>query len=220
MRRNIKIAIIDYQLSNLFSVKHACEFVGLNAQITSDPKLINKADGVILPGMGAFGDAMKNLKKLGLVRPICKHINTGKPFLGVCLGQQLIFEESEEFGRHKGLAIIKGSVKKIPNKIREAQIKIPHVGWNKILKKNNKTDWHKTLLSGIKEGEFMYFVHSYYVSPKNKVVSIAKTNYEGFEFCSVVNHKNVFATQFHPEKSGKEGIKIYKNFAKSVETDV
>lgn len=211
---DLNVVIIDYQLSNIFSVKHACEFVGLNAKITSNPKDLQDADALILPGVGAFGDAMKNLKKFSLIDPILEHVNKRKPFLGICLGLQLLFESSEEFGNHKGLGIIKGSVKKFPSKNLKGQIvKIPQIGWNKI--KIQKKD---PLLEGIETGEFMYFVHSFFVLPKESQIILTKTTYEDIEYTSGIYKNNLFAVQFHPEKSGHEGLKIYRNFSKILNT--
>lgn len=206
---SLKIAIVDYKLSNLFSVQHACEYVGLKAQITSDPREVKNADAVILPGVGAFGDAMENLRKLKLVEPLISHIKQGKPFMGVCLGLQLLFEESQEFGSHKGLGVLKGTVVKFPEKIKDnKQIRIPHIGWDKIEIK--KPDLH---FSGMKSGEFMYFVHSYFVIPSDHDIIATTTNYEGIEFVSGVSKDNIFAVQFHPEKSGPRGPTLYSNFA-------
>lgn len=209
---NLKVAIIDYQLSNLFSVQQACEIIGLNASITSNPQDISSADALILPGVGAFGDAMKNLQQFNLIGPILEHINKKKSFLGVCLGLQLLFEKSEEFGNHKGLGVFQGSVVKFPNKnSQNKMIRIPQIGWNTLkLQKENP------LLSGIKEGEFMYFVHSFFVSPEDPEVILTKTVYEEIEYTSAVSQNNVFAVQFHPEKSGSEGLKIYSNFSKII----
>ena len=188
-----KAVIIDYGMGNLFSVKLACEKVGLEAVISNKPEDILVAAALILPGVGAFGDAMANLKKLGLIEPIKKCIDSGKPFLGVCLGMQLLMTESEEFGKHKGLDIIKGKVKKFPAGID----KVPQVGWNQI----------------VPSGEYMYFVHSFYCVPEDKSIVLSQTNYAGLDYCSSLQKKNVFACQFHHEKSGKTGLTIYKNFA-------
>lgn len=206
----MKIAIIDYQLSNLFSVRHAFDFLKVDSEITSDPSVIASSDAAIIPGVGAFGDAMKNLKSLKIIDVIKDFIKKGKPFMGVCLGMQLLFSESEEFGIHKGLNIIKGKVIKFANKNRK--IKVPQIGWNQIFEA--KKDWSKTPLRDIKDGEFMYFVHSYYVIPEDENVILAQTTYEGIEYCSSLLKDNIFATQFHPEKSGQEGIKIYRDWLK------
>lgn len=208
---SLKIAIVDYKLSNLFSVAHACEFAGLNAKITSDPEDVQKADAIILPGVGAFADAMKNLNSFGLTEAIIKHINQKKPFMGVCLGLQLLFEKSQEFGNHKGLGVLKGKVAKLPEKNKSGKpIRIPHIGWDKIKIINGER-----YFSGIDSGDFMYFVHSYFVIPDDRDIIATTTNYEEIEFVSGVCKDNIFAVQFHPEKSGPKGPLIYRNFVKS-----
>lgn len=214
-----KIAIIDYRAGNLFSVLHACSYVGLDAEITSDKSKILSADGVILPGVGAFGEAMDNLKKLDLISPIKDAIQADKPFLGICLGLQLLFSESEEFGIFQGLDIIKGRVVKFPPKNKQGQlVRVPQIGWNKIYSADNL--WKDSPLSGLNEGEFMYFVHSYYVCPEARENILSLASYEGIEYCSSVVKNNLFACQFHPEKSASEGIKIYQNWAKQVKTKI
>lgn len=211
---NRKIVIIDYQMSNLYSVKHACEYVGLNASISSDKADLTNADAAILPGVGAFGDAMYNLEKLGLISAIKEFINEGKFFLGVCLGLQLLFGSSEEFGSHKGLDLIKGKVIKFSGlNEQNLPITVPQIGWNTIYYQDKK-NWDNSLLKGLSNNEFMYFVHSYYVVPEDKNLITSLTNYEGIEYCSSIQLNNIFATQFHPEKSGPKGLKIYKNFAR------
>lgn len=210
--RKVKIAIVDYKLSNLFSVAHACEYVGLETLITSDPKEVSEADALILPGVGAFADAMKNLDKFGLIEPMLSHIKNKKPFLGVCLGLQLLFEESEEFGSHRGLGVFKGKVVKFPPENPKGEkIRVPHIGWDKVeIKKQS------SLFTGFKNLEFMYFVHSYYVKPAEDDIIAASTNYEGIDFVSAVSKDNIFAVQFHPEKSGKNGPLLYRNFSRII----
>lgn len=216
----ITVAIIDYETGNLFSVEHACEYVGLSAAITSDSTVIMDADAVILPGVGAFGGAMENLKRLDLEFPLKDFIATGKPFMGVCLGLQLLFSESEEFGRHKGLGIIEGSVVRFPAQTAVGEpVKVPHIGWNRIHKPSGK-DWDNSPLRNLNEGEFMYFVHSYYPEPLSKDVILSITDYEGVQFCSSISQKNVFACQFHPEKSAKAGLEIYKQWAGLIKTRI
>lgn len=207
---NMKVAIIDYQLSNLFSVKHAFDYLRINNQITSDPSVVASSDAAILPGVGAFGDAMKNLQTFQLTDLIREFITAGKPFMGVCLGMQLLFSESEEFGKHQGLDIIKGIVKKFAGK--GELIKVPQIGWNQIF--TSEKDWIHTPLRDIKNGEFMYFVHSYFCLPDDNSVILSETIYENTKYCSSLLKDNVFATQFHPEKSGQEGIKIYRDWLK------
>ncbi len=204
-----KTIIIDYQLGNLFSVKNTCEVVGIEASISSNQKDIATADALILPGVGAFGDAMQHIHKLDLAVPIYDFVQSGKPIMGVCLGMQLLFTESEEFGNHKGLGIIDGYVKKfaLPNK----KIRVPQIGWNTI-HKTEKNTWDNTPLANIPNNSYMYFVHSYYVVPEHQESILCLTNYEGIEYCSAVVKNNIFAFQFHPERSAKQGVEIYKQF--------
>lgn len=207
------IAIIDYQLSNLYSVKHAFNAIGVRSVITSSPKELLDAHAIVLPGVGAFGDAMNNLRKLKLIDPIKDFIHSGRRFMGVCLGMQLLFEKSNEFGNHAGLQVLKGDVVKFPSvNDKGILIKIPEIGWNRIYTK--KKSWRRSPLCDIRPHSFMYFVHSYVVQPKNKDVTLSYTTYEEIEFCSSVTQKNIFAVQFHPEKSGENGIGIYKNWLK------
>ncbi|MDH5543259.1 MAG: imidazole glycerol phosphate synthase subunit HisH [Nitrospinota bacterium] len=196
------IAIVDYEMGNLRSVQKGFEKVGAEAIITRDISVIESASGVVLPGVGAFTVCMENLEKYGLITPIKSFIESGKPFLGICLGLQLLFEESVEFGNCKGLGLIKGKVRKFP----ADEMKVPHMGWNSVdISRDSR------LLEGIHDGTYFYFVHSYYVDPEEDV-SIATTDY-GFNFVSAVEKGNIFATQFHPEKSQAEGLKILENFA-------
>lgn len=202
------IAIIDYGMGNLRSVQKAFERIGHIAVVTRDKKVINDAEKIVLPGVGAFPDCMKNLDDLGLIDPIIKGVEAGKPFLGICLGLQVLFTESEEFGTHKGLDIIKGRVIKFPEGLSSngTRLKIPHMGWNEIRMKK-KTP----VLDGIPEGSYLYFVHSYYVVPEDKEVIATTTDY-GVEFVSSIWKDNIFACQFHPEKSQQAGLKILENF--------
>jgi imidazole glycerol-phosphate synthase subunit HisH len=217
--RPLQLAIIDYKMSNLFSVERACESVGMMPVITTDKNIIKNADAVLLPGVGAFGAAMDNLNKLDLVSPIIDFIDTGKPFMGICLGMQLLMTESEEFGNHRGLDVIKGTVIKFPSKNNDGlKYKVPQVGWNHIriptLRKKDR--WNKTPLVTIPDGEYMYFVHSYYIIPENAEDILTVTNYST-QYASSVVKDNIFGFQFHPEKSGKRGIEIYNNFKKIIE---
>lgn len=210
---NKKVVIIDYQMSNLYSVQHACEYVGLNAEISSDTSKLINADAAILPGVGAFGDAMKNMERLGLVQTIKDFVSKRKPLLGVCLGLQLLFSKSEEFGIHQGLDLIKGKVIKFSGSNEQNKpITVPQIGWNTIYYYDKKI-WDNSLLNDLSNNEFMYFVHSYYVVPEDTSLITSLTNYEGIEYCSSIKSDNIFATQFHPEKSGQKGLGIYKNFA-------
>lgn len=213
--RQQKIAIIDYGMGNLFSVKLACEQIGLRAFITNQKSDLVEAPALILPGVGAFGDAMDALNKLSLIEPIKKFVSSGRPFLGICLGMQLLMSESEEFGLHKGLDIIKGRVIRFPLGDSKEKSKVPQVGWNRIFKPNHqhKNKWENSFLKGIKEGEYMYFVHSFYVAPVLKEIILSQTPYAGLNYCSSLQIRNVFACQFHPERSGPIGLQIYKNLA-------
>ena len=196
------IAIVDYDMGNLRSVQKGFEKVGASAAITRDPGVIASSPALVLPGVGAFGVCMEKLEGYNLIGPIKEFIASGKPFLGICLGLQLLFDESEEFGSKEGLGILKGKVLRFP----AGGIKVPHMGWNSVeLQKESR------LMEGIDDGSYFYFVHSYYVEPVNGV-TLGTTGY-GLTFSSAVEMDNVFATQFHPEKSQKAGLKILENFA-------
>lgn len=198
------IAIIDYGAGNLQSVKKAFDFIGAESVITNDPKVILSADKILLPGVGSFGDAMDSMHKNGLVETIKECALSGKPFLGICLGLQLLFEESEESPGVKGLGIFKGKIKKFSS---DMGLKIPHIGWNSLsIKQKN------TLFKDIPENSYVYFVHSYYLHAEDENDIATVTNY-GIDFHSAVGKNNVFATQFHPEKSGDVGLQILRNFA-------
>jgi glutamine amidotransferase len=208
---NKKIIIVDYGLGNLFSVEQACQKVGLNVSISNSRSDILNADALIVPGVGAFLEAMTNLEKMDLINPIKEKVEKGIPFFGICLGMQLVFSKSEEFGSGNGLNLIPGLIKKFPESINGNDIKVPHISWNKIYA--HKKIWKDSPLYDINNNEYMYFVHSYYVAPFSEDSIITKTNYEGIEYCSAILKDNIFATQFHPEKSSEKGIKIYKNWA-------
>jgi glutamine amidotransferase len=208
------VVIIDYRLGNLFSVKEALKNIGLEPIISSNPIDIRNADALVLPGVGAFSDAMKNLKNLGLVDVIKESVCEGKPFLGICLGMQMLFEKSEEFGESDGLGIIKGKVKKFPEETcGNKRLKVPQISWNSIYPSTFRT-WKGTPLEEIKVGEDFYFVHSLYVDPKDVNVILTITNYGSTSYASSILINNIFACQFHPEKSSLEGLKVYKNWAK------
>ncbi len=197
------IAIIDYGAGNLHSVKNALDFLGAENCVTKERQTILSADKVILPGVGSFGDAMDNLRRNGLEDTVKKAAESGKPFLGICLGLHLLFEGSEETPNVKGLGIFKGNVVKIPKKDK---LKIPHMGWNSLeLPKESK------ILKNIGDEPFVYFVHSYYIKPEDEGLISAYTEY-GSKLGVAIEKDNIFATQFHPEKSGKIGMQILKNF--------
>lgn len=197
------IAVVDYGMGNLKSVGKALKKVGGEVLITRDPAKIKESQGLVLPGVGSFKDCMINLKENKLIQPILNFIASGRPFLGICLGMQILFSESEEFGRFKGLDIIKGRVVRFPS---QKEIKIPHMGWNTV--KIKKTC---PLLKDIPDKSYFYFVHSYYVVPEDKDV-IATTTHYAVEFTSGIWKDNIFACQFHPEKSQKLGLKILRKF--------
>lgn len=217
-RNNPRAAIINYGMGNLFSVKHACENSGLAAIITSSKQEIMTADAVILPGVGAFGDAMEALRQLGLTQVLQEVATSTKPFLGICLGMQLLMTESYEFSHHQGLDIIKGSVVRFDNSVEAPGkgLTIPHVGWNHIYRvKRDSQDksLESLILKGITDGEFMYFVHSYYVKSEDMNICLTTSRYGNTEFCSSIQYRNTFTFQFHPERSGSQGLKIYRNLA-------
>jgi len=197
------IAIIDYGMGNLRSVSKAFEAVGHQAVVTRDPVVIGNASRVVLPGVGAFGDCMGNLERYGLVEAIRSSIRSGKPFLGICLGLQLLFTESEEFGRHQGLDIIPGKVRKFAV---DPTLKVPHMGWNQVNLQRGCP-----LFDGIADGSDWYFVHSYFVDPADRSIVATTTSY-GIPFVSSIWRDNVVACQFHPEKSQSVGLRLIKNF--------
>ena len=218
------IAIIDYESGNLRSISKALEEVGARVKVTDNKKVIARARGIVLPGVGAFHHGMKVLRKKGLLSPILNAIEEGKPFLGICLGMQLLFSESKEHGLHKGLGVIKGKVKRFPSGVKQNRpsadslsplsinsyiIKIPHLGWNQI--KCKEQNEKLKIFDGIPDNRYFYFVHSYYVEPEDKNIVAAKTFY-GIEFTSCIVKDNIWGVQFHPEKSSGKGLKILKNF--------
>ena len=207
----VSAVIVDFGLGNLYSVKHACEHVGIQATISHSKVVIERADAIILPGIGAFGDAISSLTKRGLVTVLRDAALSGRPMIGICLGMQLLMTESQEFGRHPGLGLVEGQVVRFTDPVEgNAKLKVPQVGWNRILE-DGSLKWADTPLAGLRSGEFMYFVHSYYVQPKDSGVVLATTRYGNVEFCSSLMAKNIFATQFHPERSGRYGLQIYGN---------
>ncbi len=206
-----EVVIIDYEMSNLHSVKRALDYFDIKNEISNNTEVITNSKIVILPGVGAFPEAMNKLNNLHLVDTIKDFVNSGKPLIGICLGMQLLFEKSEEFVSCDGLGIIEGIVKKFKN---SDNYKVPHIGWNKIEKTSNK---FKNNLINFKEVDnFMYFVHSYYVEPTSNDIVASYTNYANMKFCSSINYNNIYAFQFHPEKSGKAGLNIYKNIKKLI----
>jgi len=202
-----KIVIIDYGMGNLRNVQKGFEKIGFEATLTRNKKEIGKASGIVLPGVGAFKDCMENLEKYGLIDPLLRSIEKGKPYLGICLGLQILFSKSEEFGSHKGLDLIRGNVVKFKP---DPEHKVPHMGWNTIEKEREVP-----MLQEVESGDFFYFVHSYYVVPEEAQVISTFTTY-GNPFVSSISKENLFATQFHPEKSQQKGLRLLENFVKSI----
>ena len=197
------ITVVDYKLNNLRSIENTLRRLGHDVQVTSDPTVVQKAEKLILPGVGAFRDAMNNLRSLALDETFVSRVRAGVPTLGICLGMHLIFSESEEFGLHRGLDLIPGRVRRIPEGVI-----VPHMGWNSLkLKKQDP------LLTGIEPGSFVYFVHSFYVEPAASDVTLATTDH-GIDFAAIVHRDNIWATQFHPEKSQKVGERLLDNFGR------
>jgi glutamine amidotransferase len=211
------VAIIDYRMGNLHSVQAACTKVGLSSAITADVGMIMDARATILPGVGAFGEAMSHLSRSGLDDCIHRFVESGRPFVGICLGLQLLFDRSEEFGMHEGLGIISGTVRKFRLQA-DGSLKypVPQIGWNLI--RQQGASWEGSLLCDNRDGDFMYFVHSYYVEPDDRSVVLASTDYGGLNYCSAIRKDNVFATQFHPEKSGRVGMRIYQQLKNNLES--
>jgi len=195
------IAVIDYGAGNLRSVINAVNSLGFEPLVTSNPEDIARADKVILPGVGAAGSTVQSLKEQGLDRAIASYIAAGRPFMGICIGMQVLFDYTEEGGGAECLGIIPGRVKKLP-----AGLKVPHMGWNQVCQLNPHP-----VFRGIEDQAYFYFVHSYYVAPEDSGTIIGSTRY-GLDFASVVAAGNLVATQFHPEKSGEIGLKVYRNF--------
>lgn len=216
-----RVAIIDFGMGNLYSISNACLQVGLEPVITSSYSDINSSQGIILPGVGAFGDAMKKLTQLNLCELLREKAEETTPMLGICLGYQLLFSHSQEFGSYKGLNIIDGEV--LPLKgldgFLESGNKAPEIGWNRIyFEKEQEGSASCNWLVGMESGSYMYFNHSYYVQPADTSIISTTTMYAGLNLCSSILKGNLFACQFHPEKSGRKGLQIYDNFLKQIQT--
>ncbi|MGE4505766.1 MAG: imidazole glycerol phosphate synthase subunit HisH [Desulfovibrionaceae bacterium] len=210
------VAIVDYRLGNLYSVKLACEHAGMEAAVTSDKSEILGADAVILPGVGAFGDAMQTLRELDLVHVLKDVAQRGTPLYGICLGLQLLMETSEEFGAHEGLGILKGTVVSLGSPREGGRtLKVPQVGWNSITPPEGR-GFEGSPLACVSPGERFYFVHSFVVVPQDPEVVCSLTKYGDVEFCSSVRYGNVFACQFHPERSGARGLAVYRHIAQNL----
>lgn len=213
VKLNQEVTVIDYGVGNLLSVQRGFEYVGAKVIVTSDPKIILASERVVLPGVGAFPNAMRALNDLNLTPAIQKFAELGRPLLAVCLGMQLLMDESDEFGTTSGLGLIPGRVVQVP---RETQVgepqKIPHIGWNDLQLSEMRNDWSGTLLQDIQLGDATYFVHSYMVQPVNPVHSIAEVKYGGHQIPAVISKNQITGCQFHPEKSGEVGLRILSRF--------
>jgi glutamine amidotransferase len=204
-RKGFVIAIVDYGMGNLRSVEKALLRVGQSVRVTREPAVIRAADGIVLPGVGAFRACMANLDRFGLVPIIRDVIEGGKPFLGICLGMQILFSESEEFGPVSGLGVLPGRVVRFSGEA-VAGLRVPHMGWNRLCRRGDTP-----VLAGVEEGAYAYFVHSYYVVPEDPEIITTETPY-GVRFASSVARDNIFACQFHPEKSQEIGLRMLANF--------
>ena len=206
-----KIKIIDYFAGNIFSVTKALEHMGCDVKLAVRAQDIEDADYLVLPGVGAFGDGMKSLEKRGLVGAVKKFAGKGRPFLGICLGMQLLFDSSEEFGSHQGLGVIPGAVKKLPTGLK---LKIPNIGWHSLAVPEGRPSsfWDHSILSGVPVESDFYFIHSFAVYPTQAEHWLARTVYGDHWFCSAARKDNMIGCQFHPEKSGADGLKILENF--------
>ncbi len=210
------VAIVDYGVGNLCSITNVCEKVGFEVKITVTKKELFEADAVILPGVGSFGSAMEHLHKLGLISVLQKLASSSKPLVGICLGMHLLMEESYELGHHYGLGVIKGGVVPFDSPVDTSgkPLKVPHISWNYVYRANSdseKDSWSSTMLNGLENGDCLYFVHSFYVKPDNADINLSMTRYGNICFCSSIQYRNIFACQFHPERSGQKGIMMFEN---------
>ncbi|MFQ5425393.1 MAG: imidazole glycerol phosphate synthase subunit HisH [Phycisphaerae bacterium] len=209
------VVIVDHGAGNLSSVRFACEAVGLRATISASASALPSADAVILPGVGAFGRAMAALEERGLVEPLRAFAAGGRPLWGICLGMQLLMEESEEFGRHRGLGLVPGRVVGFARRGDGSHpAKVPHIGWNRIVAPGSAPSaWAGTPLAGLPDGTCMYFVHSFCVKPAVSATTLSVTEYAGVRFCSSLQQGSIFGCQFHPERSGRAGLAVYRRLA-------
>lgn len=204
------ITVVDYGMGNLHSVSRAFEHLGAQVELTEDPSRIAEARRLVLPGVGAFRRGMEEIGRHGLIEALRGYAASGRPLLGICLGMQMLFDESDEFGRHEGLRLIPGKVSAIPSRRSDGGTrKIPHIGWNGLLR---VADWTGTVLHGVAQGEEAYFVHSYTAFPADDRYRVAEADYDGFRIAAVVRRDNICGCQFHPEKSGPVGLKILSRF--------
>lgn len=207
------ITMIDYGASNIRSAQKAFEHIGAEVHLTNDPEAVRRADKLVLPGVGAFGSGMDGLRRHNLPEAICESVQHGVPFLGICVGMQLMFSEGHEMGVHEGLNLMAGKVVRFDTQIAwglTPRLKIPHMGWNQL-----ELAWDSPLLAGVQPGDYTYFVHSYYCDPDDATAVLAWTDY-GIPFASVVAKESVYGLQFHPEKSQSVGLKILRNFVEKL----
>ncbi len=216
-RHRPKVCIVDYGLGNIFSILNACKLSDLDAQVSANASDITNAEIVILPGVGSYSVAMDSLRSLDLISPLKEAASTSL-LIGICLGMQLLMSESHEFGVHEGLGLINGKTLSLSSSIQENSLKVPHIGWNRIRSshspnkyKNHPELWNQTPLEGIPNNQFMYFIHSYYVLPDDPKITLSTTVYGSTEFVSSLKYNNIYGFQFHPERSGPSGIKMYDN---------
>ncbi|MCH7707929.1 MAG: imidazole glycerol phosphate synthase subunit HisH [Myxococcales bacterium] len=208
-----RVSVIDYGVSNLLSVRRALEHCDAEVELVQTAGAIRAADRVVLPGVGAFEDGMRGLRDRSFVDPIREFADTGRPFLGICLGMQMMFDASEEFGEHEGIGLIPGRIVPIPRHgLTGAAHKIPHIGWNTLGSAASGRDWGGTVLDGIDDGSYAYFVHSFTAAPAQDDDRLADTDYNGLVLSAVVASGNLYGAQFHPEKSGATGLQVVRNF--------
>lgn len=213
-----KIAVVDYKLGNMYSVLQACKSEGLNAEVVASPDGLNAYDGIILPGVGAYGDAMENLKTSGMAEALFESAHAGTPILGICLGMQLLVSKSEEFGDSEGLGLIPGAAKKLPrvqSRSKNMEAKIPLVGWNRIVLSREGKVGSADLFKGSTSSDFYYFVHSFHVANVPEEYVVSTSFHEDFEYISAIRKSNIVGYQFHPEKSADQGKMLYRNWAAS-----
>jgi len=208
-----EITLIDYDMGNTFSVTRAFESFGCKVNFSNDPYIIEKSENLVLPGVGAFEDGIRNLKNLNLDQAILNFVKTGRPILGICVGMQLMMTRSEENGNYEGLNLVEGDVLRFTENLpHEQKLKIPQIGWNHLKIKHDKA--RSKILNGLEGSPMMYFLHSYYVKPKKQDIQITETVYGGNTFCSAFQDENIYGFQFHPEKSSEDGLALLRNFSK------
>lgn len=209
----MNITVIDYGLSNLLSVQHAFAHFGAQVQVTGDPDVVRAADALVLPGVGAFKDGMAGLERCGLIEPLREKVAAGTPLLGICLGMQMLFEESEEFGTYQGLGLIPGRVVRIPDTDADGKPqRVPHISWDPLLPAGGRADFAGTPLQGVTPGQECYFIHSYEAKPTDEADRLADTLYGGRRVCAAAMRGKVIGCQFHPEKSGPVGLSIIREY--------